>query len=80
MFSVQTFEQLIVIYLKENFVYNHCVHKFIGHCLVPLDPCSLTLLFLPLLEVQLSFNYSLSACMLFLLGCKIMDGKLNSFN
>ena len=35
---------LIVIHRKGNFVYHHCIgdeHQFIGHCLIPLDPCHL---------------------------------------
>ena len=42
--SVQTFQPLILIYRRGKFV---CiiiedVHKFIDHCLIPLDPCTLT--------------------------------------
>ena len=33
--SVQTFQPLIVIYRRGNFVYNRDVHQFIGHCLIP---------------------------------------------
>ncbi len=37
--SVQTFQPLIVIYRRDDFVYHHRnVHKFIGLCLIPLDP------------------------------------------
>ena len=37
--SVQTFQPLFVIYRWDNFVYHHWyLHKFIGHCLIPLDP------------------------------------------
>ena len=34
-FSVQTFQTLIVIYMKGNF---RDVHQFITHCPIPLDP------------------------------------------
>ena len=34
------FQPLIVIYRNGNFVYRHFdLQKFIGYCLIPLDPC-----------------------------------------
>ena len=35
--SAQTFQPLI--YRWNNLVYHYYVHQFIGHCLIPLDPC-----------------------------------------
>ncbi len=35
--SVQTFQLLIVIYKRVNFNIG-AVHKFVGKCLIPLDP------------------------------------------
>ena len=38
--SVQTFQPLILIYWKGNFVYHHWgLYQFNGHCHIPLDPC-----------------------------------------
>ena len=34
--SVQTFQPLIVIYKRSNFIEDK--HQFIGHCLIPQDP------------------------------------------
>ena len=37
--SLQLFQPLISNYREGNFVYHHVkVHKFISHCLIPLDP------------------------------------------
>ena len=42
--SVQTFQPLIVIYRRAIFcIILGDVHKFITHCLIPLDPCPLSL-------------------------------------
>ena len=36
--SIQTYQLLIVIYRRGNFVYDRCdVLQLIGHCLIPLD-------------------------------------------
>ena len=79
MLSVLTFQPLIVIYRRSNFVFNiGQEHQFIGHCLIPLDLwCSYCLL--RWIEIEMVSNYqgytdrTVHKKILYQIKCRVRD-------